>query len=41
MIVCRRCKTEVQFTEVTEGYYAVCPTHDEDLFTFETEEVTP
>lgn len=38
-IVCARCGTEVIFTGVTEGYYAVCPTHDEDLDKWETEVV--
>jgi hypothetical protein len=31
VIVCARCKTEVSFEDVTKGYYAVCPEHDEDL----------
>jgi uncharacterized protein YcgL (UPF0745 family) len=33
--VCRRCNTEVLYTDVSEGYYAQCPEHDEDLFKFE------
>jgi hypothetical protein len=35
--VCVRCKTPVIYTSVSPGYYAVCPEHDEDLYTFETE----
>lgn len=37
MVICKRCHTPVVFTNVSEGYYAVCPTHDEDLFMIETE----
>lgn len=33
---CNRCDTKVSFDEVSDGYYAVCPTHDEDLYQFET-----
>jgi hypothetical protein len=36
-VVCSRCKNEVSFEDVTKGYYAVCPEHDEDLYEFETE----
>ena len=36
--VCARCSTEVSFKAVSEGYYAVCGWHDEDLFEFETRE---
>jgi hypothetical protein len=36
-VVCARCKTEVSFNEVSEGYFAVCPEHYEDLLQFETE----
>jgi hypothetical protein len=35
-VVCARCKTEVSFNEVSDGYYAVCPNHYEDLYEFET-----
>ena len=38
MVVCNRCKTPVVFENVSEGYYAVCLEHDEDLYQFETEE---
>lgn len=37
--VCSRCKDAVSFEEVSDGYYAVCLQHDEDLYSFETEEV--
>ena len=40
MIICWRCETPVQFTDVSEGYYAVCPEHDEDLDKWETIEVS-
>jgi uncharacterized paraquat-inducible protein A len=30
-----RCDTVVSFEQVSEGYYAQCPTCDEDLFSFE------
>jgi len=39
VIICSRCATVVTFKDVTPGYFAVCPEHDEDLFTFETVEV--
>lgn len=29
---CRRCGTFVRFDEVSDGYYAYCPQHDEDLY---------
>lgn len=35
-IVCARCNTPVVFTDVSDGYYAVCPQHDEDLYWYET-----
>lgn len=38
MIVCARCETRVSFTDVSDGYYAVCLRHDEDLYQFETKE---
>ena len=34
--VCARCETPVEFGEVSKGYFAVCPVHDEDLYEFET-----
>ena len=34
-IKCNRCDTNVDFTEVSEDYFAYCPTHDEDLYSFE------
>lgn len=37
--ICVRCKTTVVFDNVTEGYVAVCPEHDEDLLSFEIETV--
>ena len=37
--VCSRCHTEVSFHDVTDGYFAVCPKHDEDLWQFETIEI--
>lgn len=36
--VCVRCGTFVVYTDVTPGYYAVCPKHDEDLYQFEVKE---
>jgi hypothetical protein len=33
--VCNRCNTPVEFENVTPGYFAWCPHHDEDLFKFE------
>jgi hypothetical protein len=33
--VCSRCDTPVEFDEVSPGYWAVCPSHDEDLFMIE------
>ena len=38
MTFCKRCDTVVVFIDVTPGYYAVCPRHDEDLYQFETYE---
>ena len=35
--VCDRCRTPVTFSDVSEGYYAVCPKHDEDLMRIEVE----
>jgi hypothetical protein len=37
--VCRRCKDEVFFNGVSDGYYAWCQYHGEDLYEFETEKV--
>lgn len=37
--VCARCKTPVVFENVTEGYVAVCPEHDEDLLLSEIETI--
>ena len=36
-IVCNRCGTLVSFDDVSLGYWAVCPKHDEDLFMIECE----
>jgi transcription initiation factor IIE alpha subunit len=36
VIICNRCETEVTFDEVSEGYFAFCPKHDEDLYKIET-----
>jgi hypothetical protein len=33
---CNRCQSVVSFEEVTEGYFAFCLMHDEDLYQFET-----
>ena len=37
--VCSRCKTVVDRNKeaVTDGYFAYCPEHDEDLFQIECE----
>ena len=35
MKVCARCLTPVIYEGVSLGYYAVCPRHDEDLFSWE------
>lgn len=35
-ICCTRCETPVSFDDVCEGYFAVCPHHEEDLYEFET-----
>jgi hypothetical protein len=32
---CARCLTPVVYTNVSEGYFAVCPEHDEDLYSIE------
>ena len=32
-----RCGEIISFNDVTKGYYAQCPTCDEDLFSFEVE----
>jgi hypothetical protein len=36
-LVCCRCYTPVTFDSVADGYFAVCPEHEEDLSLFETE----
>lgn len=33
--VCSRCKTPVIYQNISPGYFAVCPEHEEDLYTFE------
>jgi hypothetical protein len=39
---CVRCDTPVSYTNVSPGYYAFCPWHNEDLFHFEvTSVITP
>lgn len=35
--VCSRCLTPVTFDDVTLGYFATCPEHDEDLDEWECE----
>ena len=40
MFICRRCETPVIYTDVSEGYFAVCPEHNEDLYKFETNELS-
>lgn len=37
LVICRRCKDEVSFVDVSDGYYAWCSYHGEDLYEFETE----
>ena len=32
-----RCGTSISFEDVSAGYYAQCPTCDEDLYSFEVE----
>ena len=33
---CFRCDARVSFVkELSKGYFAYCPTHDEDLYSFE------
>lgn len=34
-MVCGRCETALSFDNVTLGYFAYCPEHDEDLYQFE------
>jgi hypothetical protein len=33
--VCNRCETPVMFEDISPGYWAVCPEHDEDLYSIE------
>lgn len=35
-VACARCLVEVVFQDVSDGYFAVCPNHDEDVYDFET-----
>jgi hypothetical protein len=35
MYTCNRCQTVVVFTDVSKGYFAYCPYHDEDVYSFE------
>jgi hypothetical protein len=35
---CNRCDTAVTYEAVSSGYFCVCPTHEEDLYQFETYE---
>lgn len=37
--VCCRCETPVSFEDVSQGYYAACPAHNEDLYSFEVKTV--
>ena len=37
--ICKRCETPVVYTNISPGYFAVCPEHDEDLYMFETVKV--
>jgi hypothetical protein len=37
--VCSRCGDEVSFSDVSDGYYAWCRYHGEDLYEFETKKV--
>jgi uncharacterized paraquat-inducible protein A len=37
--ICSRCFTTVSFEEITDGYYAYCPRHDEDLYSFEIKRI--
>ena len=37
--VCNRCGDEVSFSDVSDGYYAWCRYHGEDLYKFETKKV--
>jgi hypothetical protein len=36
-----RCGNAVSFEKVSDGYYAQCPSCDEDLYSFETEQEDP
>jgi hypothetical protein len=33
---CNRCQSIVSFEAVSNGYFAYCQMHDEDLYQFET-----
>ena len=33
--LCNRCDTPVEFDDVSPGYWASCPEHDEDLYKVE------
>lgn len=35
-----RCGELVSFVNVSKGYYAQCPTCDEDLYSFEVERIS-
>jgi hypothetical protein len=35
---CNRCDTAVSYATVSAEYFAVCETHEEDLYKFETYE---
>lgn len=37
--VCDRCQTPVTYDNVSDGYYAVCPNHDEDLYKIEVKKI--
>ena len=37
--VCSRCGDEVSFSDVSDGYFAYCRYHGEDLYEFETKKV--
>lgn len=37
--VCDRCARPVTFFGVSDGYYAACEYHDEDLYQFETTKI--
>jgi len=36
MRIHNRCGTPVTYDEISDGYFAVCPECDEDLYSFET-----